>query len=77
MLLQQLKELRKFKLINKVNRKGYPLHVEYFLTERGKKVLQAVEIMQEIGIVYMLETGKKDVLEKKDIYLYDGLLTKK
>ncbi|MGO0916595.1 winged helix-turn-helix transcriptional regulator, partial [Clostridioides difficile] len=42
-------------MIDKISSAGYPLHVEYFLTNRGKKMLKAVEIMQEIGIEYMLE----------------------
>lgn len=77
MLLQQLKELRGFKLIDKLSEQGYPLHVEYFLTERGNKLLGAVKIMQEIGIAYMLENGKKDKLEQKGICLCNDLLTKK
>jgi len=45
MLLEQLKELRAFGLIDKHTYEGYPLKVEYFLTERGKKMQEAVEIM--------------------------------
>ena len=32
MLLEQLKELKEFGLVDKVNFNGYPLNVEYFLT---------------------------------------------
>src|SRR5665647_873163 len=53
MLLQQLSELRHFGLVDKINAQGYPLHVDYYLTERGQRILKAVEIMQEIGIEYM------------------------
>ena len=67
MLLQQLKELREFGLVEKESFEGYPLHVEYFLTPRGEKLLEAVKIMQEIGIEYMIEHGQSDVLEKKGI----------
>ncbi|CAB1244150.1 winged helix-turn-helix transcriptional regulator [Clostridium sp. MT-14] len=66
MLLQQLKELREFTIINKISAQGYPLHVEYFLTKRGRKMLQAVEIMQEIGIEYMLE--QKGICSCKDLH---------
>lgn len=57
MLLQQLKELREFGIVDKISGEGYPLHVEYFLTERGEKILNAVLIMQEIGKEYMTEHG--------------------
>ncbi|EQF25557.1 hxlR-like helix-turn-helix family protein [Clostridioides difficile CD160] len=67
MLIQQLKELHEFGIIDKISSPGYPLHVEYFLTDRGKKMLKAVEIMQEIGIEYMLENGQQGVLDSKGI----------
>lgn len=58
MLLQQLNELQKFGLVSKNVFPGYPLHVEYFLTERkGRRMLEAIQIMQEIGIEYMDEHG--------------------
>jgi DNA-binding HxlR family transcriptional regulator len=69
MLLQQLRELQEFGLVEKRTFEGYPLHVEYYLTEgRGKKMLQAVRIMQEIGVDYMAEHGMTDILDKKGIY---------
>ena len=38
MLLEQLKELIEFGLVSKITYDGYPLKVEYFLTEiQGKK----------------------------------------
>ena len=77
MLLQQLKELREFDLIDKISTEGYPLPVEYFLTGRGRKVLQAVEIMHELGIEYMLEHGGADILEQKGIPYSQSLPTKK
>ena len=55
MLLEQLKELQSFGLVDKKTYEGYPLKVEYFLTSRGKKILSAVWIMQEVGIEYMVE----------------------
>jgi len=58
MLLQQLNELQRFGLVSKNVFPGYPLHVEYFLTERkGRRMLEAIQIMQEIGIEYMDEHG--------------------
>jgi DNA-binding HxlR family transcriptional regulator len=63
MLLEQLKELSDFGLIDKKTFKGYPLKVEYFLTDRGKKMLEAITIMQSIGIDLMLENGMMDVLK--------------
>lgn len=56
MLLQQLNELQKFGLVDKKKYDGYPLRVEYFLTEnRGEKIVEALEIMQEIGNEYLSE----------------------
>lgn len=57
MLLQHLGELNYWGIVDKVNSKGYPLHVEYYLTGRGLKMLQAVLIMQEIGMEYLVEHG--------------------
>jgi len=67
MLLQQLNELRKYGMVDKISGIGYPLHVEYFLTERGKKIADAVYIMQDIGIEYMVEHGHTNWLDKKGI----------
>ena len=68
MLLEQLRELRAFGLIDKESSKGYPLSVSYFLTEvRGQKILDALKIMQNIGIDYMIENGMSDELKRKGI----------
>lgn len=68
MLLEQLKELRDFGIIDKRNSKGYPLHVEYFLTEyRGKKIIPALDILQSIGVEYMVEHGMTAFLDEKGI----------
>ena len=68
MLLQQLKELQEFGLVAKRTFSGYPLHVEYYLTEgRGRKMLQAIQIMQEIGVEFMVERGMTEILDKKGI----------
>ena len=68
MLLQQLSELIKFGLVEKKKSEGYPLHVEYSLTEkRGKYIIEAIKIMQMIGVDYMLENGMEEVLISKGI----------
>jgi DNA-binding HxlR family transcriptional regulator len=68
MLLQQLKELQEFGLVGKRTFEGYPLRVEYYLTQgRGEKALRAVRIMQEIGVEYMAEHGMAEFLERKGI----------
>ncbi len=70
MLLEQLKELMDFGIVDKHKSLGYPLHVEYFLTEvRGKEILQSVTMMQKIGIDYMLEHGMEEELRRKGILL--------
>lgn len=53
MLLEQLKELQQFGMVEKKSYEGFPLKVEYFLTKRGEKMLSAIWIMQEIGVEYM------------------------
>ena len=76
MLLQHLNELQSFGIVDKINMQGYPLRVEYFLTERGKKVLAAVNIMQDIGIEYMVEHGQTDWLDKKGLQYQHLIPTK-
>lgn len=49
MLLEHLKELLEFKIVDKKTFPGYPLKVEYSLTERGKDLLDAIVILQRIG----------------------------
>ncbi|MEF9916360.1 MAG: helix-turn-helix domain-containing protein [Lachnospiraceae bacterium] len=68
MLLEQLKELLEFGLVDKKIFDGYPLRVEYFLTEsKGTKMLEALTIMQSIGIEYMLENDMEDILREKGV----------
>lgn len=68
MLLEQLKELRDFGLVEKIIYEGYPLHVEYFLSvHRGIKVLDALEIMQALGIDFMKEHEMEERLKEKGI----------
>lgn len=68
MLLEQLKELLEFGLVSKETGEGYPLKVEYSLThERGREILAALEIMQKVGVSFMLENGMEDVLREKGV----------
>jgi DNA-binding HxlR family transcriptional regulator len=64
MLLEQLRELSEFRVVAKNTFEGYPLKVEYFLTERGEKLLSAIEIMQGVGVDLMKENGMEDVLSE-------------
>lgn len=67
MLLQDLKELMEYGLVDKKTFSGYPLKVEYFLTQEiGIKILEALTIMQQVGIDFMQANGMQDVLQKKD-----------
>ncbi|WP_349948345.1 helix-turn-helix domain-containing protein [Lacrimispora sp. BS-2] len=64
MLLEQLKELLVYGMIGKHSFEGYPLKVEYYLTERGKRLLDAITIMQSIGIDIMKEHDMMDFLKE-------------
>lgn len=68
MLLEHSKELIEFGFVEKKSYEGYPLHVEYFLTEpQGKRLLEALRIMQHIGIDYLKMHGKEDILIEKNV----------
>lgn len=68
MLLEQLRELVQFGLVEKKTFEGYPLRVEYSITEsRGRKMIEAIAIMQMVGIDYMLEKGMSEILIEKGI----------
>lgn len=49
MLLEHLRELAEFKIVGKNTFEGYPLRVEYYLTERGRDLLDAIVILQRLG----------------------------
>lgn len=69
MLLEQLKELMEYELVEKQVYEGYPLRVEYFLTkDRGPRIVEALTIMQELGIEFMLRNDMADVLVAKGIH---------
>lgn len=68
MLLEQLKELTNFGFVEKQSFEGYPLHVEYSLTEgQGRELLKALVIMQHIGIEYLKAEGKENLLIEKGV----------
>lgn len=68
MLLEQLRELISFGLVEKKTFEGYPLRVEYSISERrGRKMIEAIDIMQMIGVDYMLEKGMTDALISKGV----------
>ena len=68
MLLEHLKELIDYGFVEKKTFDGYPLRVEYSLTEeQGRELLEALKIMQKIGIKYLKSHGKEDVLIEKGI----------
>lgn len=68
MLLEQLKELMDFGFVEKRTFDGYPLHVEYLLTDdMGMQILEALKIMQHIGISYLRENGLEHILEEKGV----------
>lgn len=67
MLLQHLSELQDFGMVQKEQFNGYPLKVEYSLTEKGKRMLEVVVIMQKIGIELMKEDGKEAFLKEKGL----------
>lgn len=49
MLLEHLKELMEFDVVRKRSWEGYPLRVEYRLTARGRRLREAIGILQGIG----------------------------
>ena len=68
MLLEHLKELVDYGFVDKKTFAGYPLHVEYFLTEdMGNQILEALRIMQHIGIEYLKKNGKENELTEKHV----------
>lgn len=63
-LIENLKELIDVQIVQKNEYEGYPLRVEYYLTDRGKNILKALEILQQIGIEYMIENKREQELIK-------------
>ena len=70
MLLEQLKGLMEYGFVEKKSFEGYPLYVEYSLTsDMGQQILEALKIMQHIGIEYMKANGLEHVLIEKGVML--------
>lgn len=68
MLLEQLKELTDYGFVEKKSYEGYPLHVEYSLTnDMGMEILEALRIMQHIGIDYLRVNGMEHILQEKGV----------
>ncbi|MGM9572169.1 MAG: winged helix-turn-helix transcriptional regulator [bacterium] len=68
MLLEHLKELIDYGFVEKRIFTGYPLHVEYFLTPvMGQEILEALKIMQRIGIDYLKRNGREEILTAKGV----------
>ena len=67
MLLQHLGELQEFGMVQKEQFEGCPLKVEYSLTEKGKRMLNVIVTMQEIGIELIKENGKEEFLNNKGL----------
>lgn len=68
MLLEHLKELIDYGFVEKRSFEGYPLHVEYSLTgDMGMRILEALRIMQHIGIDYLKMNGMEHILEEKGV----------
>lgn len=58
MLLEHLKELIAYGFVEKTVYEGYPLKVEYYLTDtRGYKILEALVIMQSLGHDFLQRTS--------------------
>jgi DNA-binding HxlR family transcriptional regulator len=68
MLLEHLRELIHFGFVTKKEFEGYPLKVEYSLkAPYGYKIIEALSIMQAIGIDYMIDNGEEELLRSKKI----------
>lgn len=68
MLLQHLKELIDYGFVEKRVFEGYPLHIEYPLTPKmGNEILEALKIMQHIGINYLKDNEMEEILVEKGV----------
>jgi len=65
MLLQHLKELMDYGLVDKKVFDGYPLRVEYFLTPiRGQHMIEVLMLLQRIGIDYLKDNNQEELLKE-------------
>lgn len=68
MLMEHLKELAAFGFVEKEVSEGYPLKTTYRLTRpQGERALEALTIMQEIGIDYMKAHGMEEPLRERGL----------
>lgn len=68
MLLEHLKELMEYEFVEKEVSDGYPLKTEYMLTKpHGERILEALKIMQELGIDYMIRHGMEEPLRERGL----------
>ena len=68
MLLEHLRKLIDYGFVEKRVFEGYPLRVEYSsTTEMGREILEALKIMQHIGIDYLKKNGMEEVLIEKGV----------
>ncbi|MCQ8211012.1 hypothetical protein NON08_00305 [Cetobacterium somerae] len=51
-----MNELLEYKLVSKEKSLGYPLNVQYYITnDKGMKVIEALKIYQKLGEIYLDE----------------------
>ena len=67
MLMQQLKELQRDKLIDKKVLSEKPYRVEYFLTKHGNTLSPLYKFMSKWGIKY-LKQNNIDYLKDQSLY---------
>ena len=68
MLLEHLSDLVRYGFVEKETADGYPLSVRYSLTEeRGQQILEALKIMQRLGIIYLKACGMEQTLIDKNV----------
>lgn len=52
-IIEQLKELIKYGVVEKIDFNTYPRHTEYKLTILGRKIIPILEKFQEFGLEYL------------------------
>ena len=60
MLIQHINELIDYKIVSKYKYPGYPLKTELQLTDRGYRLIEAIKILQGIGV----EIQKEEYTQK-------------
>ncbi len=50
MLIQHVNDLVEYKIISRYKHPGYPLKSDLKLTDRGYKLIEAIKILQSIGL---------------------------